>query len=60
MLVDVFSDLHSRVRNDGMHLIPLDGYAWRWYRVGSTDTTLDRRDLWAPRQGSPTARDPGA
>ena len=60
VLVDVFSDLHSRVRNDGMHLIPLDGYAWRWYRVGSTDTTLDRRDLWAPRQGSPTARDPGA
>jgi len=60
MLVDVFSDLHSRVRNDGMHLIPLDGYAWRWYRVGSADTTLDRRDLWAPRQGSPTARDPGA
>ena len=59
MLVDVFSDLHSRVRNDGMHVIPLDGYAWRWYRVGSTDTTLDRRDLWAPRQGSPTARDPG-
>jgi maltose alpha-D-glucosyltransferase/alpha-amylase len=60
MLVDVFSDLHSRVRNDGMHLISLAGYAWRWYRVGSTDTTLDRRDLWAPRQGSPTARDPGA
>jgi maltose alpha-D-glucosyltransferase/alpha-amylase len=60
MLVDVFSDLHSRVRNDGMHLIPLDGYAWRWYRVGSTDTTLDRRDLWAPRKASPTARDPGA
>lgn len=60
VLVDVFSDLHSRVRNDGMHVIPLDGYAWRWYRVGSTDTTLDRRDLWAPRQASPTARDPGA
>ena len=60
MLVDVFSDLHSRKRNDGMHLVALDGYAWRWYRVGSTDTTLDRRDLWAPRQGSPTARDPGA
>jgi len=60
ILVDVFSDLHSRKRNDGMHLVALDGYAWRWYRVGSTDTTLDRRDLWAPRQGSPTARDPGA
>jgi maltose alpha-D-glucosyltransferase/alpha-amylase len=60
MLVDVFSDRHSRVRNDGMHLIPLDAYAWRWYRVGSTDTTLDRRDLWTPRLGSPTARDPGA
>jgi maltose alpha-D-glucosyltransferase/alpha-amylase len=60
MLVDVFSDLHSRKRNDGLHLVALDGYAWRWYRVGSTDTTLDRRDLWAPRQGSPTARDPGA
>jgi maltose alpha-D-glucosyltransferase / alpha-amylase len=60
MLVDVFGDRHSRVRNDGMHMIPLDPYAWRWYRVGSTDTTLDRRDLWSARQGSPTARDPGA
>ena len=60
MLVDIFADRHSRIRNDGMHAVPLEGYTWRWYRVGSTDTTLDRRDLRAPRHGSPTARDPGA
>src|SRR2546422_3624360 len=45
VLVEVFDDLHSRAQNDGAHRIDLDGYAWRWYRVGAADTTLDRADL---------------
>ena len=57
LMVDLFADRHSRVRNDGMHVIPLDGYGWRWYRVGSIDTTLDRRDLDQLHSGP--ARDPG-
>jgi maltose alpha-D-glucosyltransferase/alpha-amylase len=44
-LVEVFDDRHARAHNDGMHRIDLDAYAWRWYRVGAADTTLDRADL---------------
>jgi maltose alpha-D-glucosyltransferase / alpha-amylase len=45
LLVEVFDGHHSRAHNDGSHRIELDGYAWRWYRVGSADNTLDRSDL---------------
>jgi maltose alpha-D-glucosyltransferase/alpha-amylase len=45
VLVEVFDDRHARAHNDGMHRIDLDAYAWRWYRVGAADTTLDRADL---------------
>jgi maltose alpha-D-glucosyltransferase/alpha-amylase len=45
ILVELFDGRHSRVRNDGTHRITLQPYAWRWYRVGSADNTLDRRDL---------------
>ena len=45
VLVEVFDGRHTRAQNDGMHRIDLDAYAWRWYRVGAADTTLDRADL---------------
>ena len=45
MLVDLFNGHHSRVLNDGTHRITLEPYAWRWYRVGSVDNTLDRSVL---------------
>jgi maltose alpha-D-glucosyltransferase/alpha-amylase len=45
MLAEIFGGAHSRAHSDGAHRIQLDPYAWRWYRVGSVDTTLDRRDL---------------
>jgi maltose alpha-D-glucosyltransferase/alpha-amylase len=59
LLVDVFDAHHSRMRNDGMHHVSLEPYAWRWYRVGAIDTTLDRTDLQDGKR-PPTARDPGA
>ncbi|HTM01863.1 MAG TPA: alpha-amylase family protein [Vicinamibacterales bacterium] len=59
LLMDIFADRHSRVRHDGLHQIALEAYAWRWYRVGSIDTTLDRTDLQDGKR-PPTARDPGA
>jgi maltose alpha-D-glucosyltransferase/alpha-amylase len=59
VMVEVFANQRSRVRNDGTHGISMDAYGWRWYRVGSSDTTLDRRDLHSAEPGSPTARDPG-
>ncbi len=45
MLVDVFDDKHSKAHNDGTHRMRLEPYAWRWFRVGSTDNTLRRSDL---------------
>jgi maltose alpha-D-glucosyltransferase/alpha-amylase len=45
LLVEVFDDNHSRAHNDGTHRIGLTPYAWRWFRVGSTDNTLDRSVL---------------
>jgi maltose alpha-D-glucosyltransferase/alpha-amylase len=58
LLVDLFTDRHSRCQADGHHHITLDGYGWRWYRVGATDNVLDRSDLQRGPE-SPTARDPG-
>ena len=32
----------SKAHSDGAHRIDLDGYGWRWFRVGSADNALDR------------------
>ena len=58
-LVNVFDTRHSRRQNDGTHRVALEPYGWRWYRVGSEDSVLDRHDLGVARPEPPTARDPG-
>jgi maltose alpha-D-glucosyltransferase / alpha-amylase len=45
VLLEVFDSRHSRKHNDGLHHIRMEGYAWRWFRVGAADNTLDRSDL---------------
>ena len=45
LLVEVFDRHHSKTHNDGAHRIPLDGYAWRWFRVGGPDNAPGRSDL---------------
>ena len=45
VLVDVFDNEHSKAHSDGAHRIDLEGYGWRWFRVGSADNSLDRSDL---------------
>jgi maltose alpha-D-glucosyltransferase / alpha-amylase len=45
LLMEVFDGRHSKATNDGAHQIDLDGYAWRWFRVGGADNVLDRSDL---------------
>jgi len=59
VLVEVFDGRHSRRQNDGQHRITLDGYGWRWFRVGAPDNVLDRSDLSGLRHDPPSARDPG-
>jgi maltose alpha-D-glucosyltransferase/alpha-amylase len=45
LLADVFNSHHSRSQNDGTHRIRLEPYAWRWFRVGAIDNTLQLKDL---------------
>jgi len=45
LVVNLFENQHSRARADGTHVISLPPYAWRWYRVGGADNTLDRSAL---------------
>ena len=59
ILVEVFDGRHSRRQSDGQHRITIDGYGWRWYRVGAPDNILDWSDLPGTRHDAATARDPG-
>jgi maltose alpha-D-glucosyltransferase/alpha-amylase len=45
LLAEVFNDRHSHAHPDGAHRLDLEAYAWRWFRVGSEDNTLDLSDL---------------
>jgi maltose alpha-D-glucosyltransferase / alpha-amylase len=45
LLVDVFDDHHSRADASGWHEVEMEGYGYRWLRVGGADNALDR----APR-----------
>ena len=59
VLVEVFSNRHSQAHTDGSHRVTMDGYGWRWYRVGAVDNTLDRTDLRLAAPEAATARAPG-
>jgi maltose alpha-D-glucosyltransferase/alpha-amylase len=41
-LVDVFDDRHSRAGDGGAHELDLEGYGYRWFRVGAADNALNR------------------
>ena len=36
---------HSRANESGKHRIMLEGYGYRWYRVGGLDYLLRRSDI---------------
>jgi maltose alpha-D-glucosyltransferase/alpha-amylase len=42
-LVDLIGEEHSKADSRGMHEVVLDGYGYRWYRVGVVDETLTRK-----------------
>ena len=44
-LVNVLSDDHSRPDVRGRHRVILEGYGYRWYRVGGLDYLLKRTDI---------------
>jgi maltose alpha-D-glucosyltransferase/alpha-amylase len=41
-LIDLIGSEHSRAGPRGIHEIALDGYGYRWFRIGAVDETLIR------------------
>ena len=43
--VNLLAEDHSRANESGKHRIMLEGYGYRWYRVGGLDYLLRRTDI---------------
>jgi maltose alpha-D-glucosyltransferase/alpha-amylase len=44
-LINLLSEDHSRAGEDGKHSLVIEGYGYRWYRVGGLDYLLRRSDI---------------
>jgi maltose alpha-D-glucosyltransferase/alpha-amylase len=44
LLVNLLSDEHSEAQDDGKHKLVIEGYGYRWYRVGGLDYLLRRTE----------------
>jgi maltose alpha-D-glucosyltransferase/alpha-amylase len=49
LLVNLLGDEHSRAAKNGKHSVCLEGYGYRWYRVGGLDYLLNRAEFDAPK-----------
>jgi maltose alpha-D-glucosyltransferase/alpha-amylase len=49
LLVNVLSSDHSRADDTGRHRLVMEGYGYRWYRVGGLDYLLDRSEIETAR-----------
>jgi hypothetical protein len=45
LLVNLLGTEHSKVAEDGEHHLLVEGYGYRWYRVGGLDYWLRRTDI---------------
>jgi maltose alpha-D-glucosyltransferase/alpha-amylase len=45
LLVNLLAEDHSRANQSGKHRIMLEGYGYRWYRIGGLDYLLRRTDI---------------
>jgi len=45
LLVNLLSDVHSKADKFGKHRVVLEGYGYRWYRVGGLDYLLRRTEI---------------
>jgi maltose alpha-D-glucosyltransferase/alpha-amylase len=45
LLVNLLGNEHSKVGDDGKHHLVIEGYGYRWYRVGGLDYLLKRTDI---------------
>jgi maltose alpha-D-glucosyltransferase/alpha-amylase len=44
-LINLLTDLHSEADETGRHCVLLEGYGYRWYRVGGLDYLLKRTEI---------------
>jgi maltose alpha-D-glucosyltransferase/alpha-amylase len=44
-LISLLSDDHSSRLPDGKHRVCLEGYGYRWYRIGGLDYLLKRSEF---------------
>jgi maltose alpha-D-glucosyltransferase/alpha-amylase len=49
LLVNVLSGDHSHANDAGQHRLVMEGYGYRWYRVGGLDYLLDRSEIETAR-----------
>jgi maltose alpha-D-glucosyltransferase/alpha-amylase len=45
LLVNLLSEDHSRADTTGKHRLVIEGYGYRWYRVGGLDYLLRRSEI---------------
>ena len=45
LLINLLTEDHSRAGQDDRHTLLLEGYGYRWYRVGGLDYLLKRSDI---------------
>jgi maltose alpha-D-glucosyltransferase/alpha-amylase len=45
LLVNLLAENHSRADKRGQHRLVIEGYGYRWYRVGGLDYLLKRSDI---------------
>jgi maltose alpha-D-glucosyltransferase/alpha-amylase len=57
LLVNLLTEDHSRADARGRHMLLLEAYGYRWYRVGGLDYLLKRSDIDTDAAGK--ARHPG-
>jgi maltose alpha-D-glucosyltransferase / alpha-amylase len=48
LLINLLTEDHSRVGEDGKHHLLLEAYGYRWYRVGGLDYLLKRSEIETP------------
>ena len=53
ILVNLLTDDHSRSDSRGRHKLLMEGYGYRWYRVGGLDYLLKRSDVDTNTTGRP-------
>ena len=55
LLVNLLGEEHSTADKSGKHVFVIEGYGYRWYRVGGLDYLLRRTDI---DQVSPPGKEP--